>query len=234
MGLGEKFPWKDEHELYDWRLAPLGLTFDELAASGKPAMSTPVAMGQFVTPSGKVELASPVIAALGFDPLPNYVPPRDPAAEAAGAGAYPYATFAGYRDRNSYNTNLHQIESLRRRDPEPRFFLNPADAEPRTSPKASGASWPPATDRWNSWRTSTPRSRRARCASRTAGGSRKQSRVSRPGFPARTCTTTACSTPTTRGTSTRCRASPACANGVHARIVKMPRGAVVRDAASIR
>ena len=129
MGLGEQFPWKDEHELYDWRLAPLGLTFDELAASGKPAMSKPVAMGQFVTPSGKVELASSVIAALGFDPLPNYVPPRDPAAEAAGAGAYPYVTFAGYRDRNSYNTNLHQMESLRKHDPEPRFFLNPADAK---------------------------------------------------------------------------------------------------------
>ncbi|WP_417338048.1 molybdopterin-containing oxidoreductase family protein [Gordonibacter pamelaeae] len=234
MGLGEKFPWKDEHELYDWRLAPLGLTFDELAASGKPAMSTPVAMGQFVTPSGKVELASSVIAALGFDPLPNYVPPRDPAAEAAGAGAYPYATFAGYRDRNSYNTNLHQIESLRRRDPEPRFFLNPADAERENVAEgewcvvATGygqvelmahldAAQPAGTLRvphgW--WKPETKQGLAAglSCANLHNDGMLY---------------------PDDAWNLDPVQGVPGLRDGVHARIVKMPRGAVVRDAASIR
>lgn len=119
LGFADQFPWEDEHELYDWRLAPLGLTWDELAV--RQAVETEVpAAGRFVTPSGKVELASSVLAELGFDPLPFYEEPSDPGCEAAPEGAY--------RERKSYNTNLHQMPALRAQEPEPRFFINPADA----------------------------------------------------------------------------------------------------------
>ena len=127
LGFADQFPWEDEHELYDWRLAPLGLTWDELAV--RQAVETEVpAAGRFVTPSGKVELASSVLAELGFDPLPFYEEPSDPGCEAAPEGAYPYVAFAGFRERKSYNTNLHQMPELRAQEPEPRFFVNPADA----------------------------------------------------------------------------------------------------------
>lgn len=127
MGLAEAFPWANERELYDWRLAPLGKTYAQLQQEGK-VMNMPVAMGKFVTPSGKVELKSSVLEALGFDGLPDYVEPVDPGAAAAGEGAYPYDVFAGYRERPSYNTNFHQFANLRTLQPEPQFFINPADA----------------------------------------------------------------------------------------------------------
>ena len=75
-----------------------------------------------------MELASSVLVELGFDPLPSYEEPSDPGCEAAPEGAYPYVAFAGFRERKSYNTNLHQMPELRAQEPEPRFFINPADA----------------------------------------------------------------------------------------------------------
>lgn len=98
------------------------------AGAGAPPLRELAAPGRFVTPSGKVELASSVLAELGFDPLPSYEEPSDPGCEAAPEGAYPYVAFAGFRERKSYNTNLHQMPELRAQEPEPRFFVNPADA----------------------------------------------------------------------------------------------------------
>ncbi|WP_165170937.1 molybdopterin-dependent oxidoreductase [Adlercreutzia sp. ZJ242] len=85
LGAGALFPWKDERELYDWRLAPLGLTFAELEERGSCPNGTLPARGGFATPTGKVELASSVLRDLGFDPLPNYAEPRNLGAEAAEA-----------------------------------------------------------------------------------------------------------------------------------------------------
>ncbi len=127
LGFSDEFPWEDEHALFDWRLAPLGESWESAVAKAPaPMLSKPIAMGRFVTPSGKVELASSVLASLGFDPLPSYREPLDPGAE---NGDYPYVAFAGYRERHSYNTNLHQIPELRAKAPEPEFYINPADAE---------------------------------------------------------------------------------------------------------
>lgn len=127
MGMADVFPWETEEELYDFRLAPLGITWSQAYAAGsKPIMSKPCALGKFVTPSGKVELRSSVLESLGFDPLPSYKEPVDPHAP---ADKFPYVVFAGYRDRKSYNTNLHQMPKMRALEPEPQLFLNPADAQ---------------------------------------------------------------------------------------------------------
>lgn len=125
MGLADAFPWTDCHELYDYRLAPLDTTWDE--ASAKVALRcTPLAFGTFLTPSGKVELESSVLEALGCDPLPSYIEPGDATADKA---EYPLVVFAGARDKCSYNTNHHQMSALRAREPEPEAYLNPADIE---------------------------------------------------------------------------------------------------------
>lgn len=127
LGFADEFPWEDEHALFDWRLQPLGENWESAVAKAPaPVLSKPIAMGQFVTPSGKVELASSVLSALGFDPLPSYQEPEDPG---AADGNYPYVAFAGYRERHSYNTNLHQIPELRTKAPEPEFYINPTDAQ---------------------------------------------------------------------------------------------------------
>lgn len=125
MGIGDAFPWADRYELYDYRLAPIGQTWAQ--ASERPTVpARPLAMGAFLTPSGKVELKSSVLETLGCDPLPFYEDPSQPDVDCA---AYPLVVFAGARDTCSYNTNHHQMPALREREPEPEAYLNPADIE---------------------------------------------------------------------------------------------------------
>ena len=125
MGFAELFPWEDERAFFDWRLAPLGLTFDD-ACARRTVPNAPFEFEGWLTPSGKVELASSVLEALGCDPLPAYHEPQDPGAE---GGGFPYVAFAGVREKANYNTALRQMPSLRRRCPEPLLFVNPEDAQ---------------------------------------------------------------------------------------------------------
>ncbi len=127
LGLTSVFPWETKEEMYDYRLSELGTTWASMVEHAPQILArNPVANGSFVTPSGKVELASSVLASLGFDPLPSFVTPPDPLAS---EDTYPYLVFAGLRERKSYNTCLHQIEPLRRLEPEPLVFLHPLDAQ---------------------------------------------------------------------------------------------------------
>ena len=51
LGFAAEFPWKDEHELFDWRLQPLGESWESAVAKAPaPVLSKPIAMEQFVTP----------------------------------------------------------------------------------------------------------------------------------------------------------------------------------------
>ena len=105
-----------------------GLSTTWAEACDTPAQPLqPLAFGQFLTPTGKVELKSTVLEALGCDPLPYYVDIHAEADEAHAAG-YPYEIFAGAREEANYNTNLHQIDFLRKRALEPELYINPADA----------------------------------------------------------------------------------------------------------
>ena len=126
LGLGDVFPWRTSHELFDYRLEPAGLTYEEACVQmPTPVVNTPHAAGSFVTPSSKVELASSVFKALDFPALVPYEEHVDPRADVQ---EFPYIAFAGAREQKSYNTNLHQIASLRALEPEPLLYLNPLDA----------------------------------------------------------------------------------------------------------
>ena len=124
LGFGEAFPWANPHELFDWRLASLGTTWDDACSLTAIPGEAP-ALGTFLTPSGKVELASSVLEQLGYDPLPYY---EKPAGCDVDRTVFPYEIFVGAREPANYNTNLHQIGFLRERTPEPLLYINPADA----------------------------------------------------------------------------------------------------------
>ncbi|MGV8083550.1 MAG: molybdopterin-dependent oxidoreductase [Coriobacteriia bacterium] len=125
LGLGEDFPWGSLEELYDWRLAPLGLTWEKAREIPMVPMKPASKGAEFATPTGKVELHSSVLEALGYDPLPHFTDP-DPRDL---ADKFPLTIFIGLREKTSYNTCLRQIEPLRKRTPEPLLLLNPADME---------------------------------------------------------------------------------------------------------
>lgn len=87
LGLGEYFPWQDYREVIDWQLRQVGSSLLEMEKLGVKRFSRNTAIyfeeGQpvrFNTPSGKIELYSSLLADVGQDPLPRYVPPDRPPA----------------------------------------------------------------------------------------------------------------------------------------------------------
>ncbi|GMU64824.1 MAG: molybdopterin oxidoreductase [Acidobacteriota bacterium] len=84
LGLGRYFPWTDVEEYLAARLAPVGLTLDEMKRRGvvvgapKPTVVEEGFVPEFPTPSGKVEFWSPQLAAAGFDPVPKYTAHPEP------------------------------------------------------------------------------------------------------------------------------------------------------------
>ena len=126
MGLGEHFPWETLEDMLDHRLSRSGRTFADFEAATFMEVQPPefrkYRKTGFATPSGKVELASSVLADLGFDPLPYYrdIPGQDE--------DHPYLVFTGVREDPFFQTGQRNIEALRRRCPTPKLFLHPEDA----------------------------------------------------------------------------------------------------------
>ncbi len=116
-------------EAIDWshpRLA--GESLESVRAAGWVRLkiaSAPFAQGGFPTPSGRCEFHSDRLAALGLDPLPDYLPPYE-----APTAQYPLSCLSP-PGRNFMNSTFVNIESLRGRDPEPACMLHPQDAAER-------------------------------------------------------------------------------------------------------
>jgi anaerobic selenocysteine-containing dehydrogenase len=132
LGQEEDWPWETVEAVWDFRLAPVGLTFDQLAAQngllGRREYRRYEQHG-FGTPSGKVELRSSIFAALGCAPVPVYremkhSPPGDPAA----AAAYPLVLITGSRFMPMYHSEQRQIAVARAKRPDPLVTLHPETA----------------------------------------------------------------------------------------------------------
>ena len=126
LGFADQFPWKTNEELLDHRLHRLGMGFEEFAEK-HPYFMRPLAFRKyeqtgFATPTGKVELKSTVLEDLGFDALPYWreAPAADP--------EYPLTLFMGVRENEYFQTGHRHIAALRKRNPEPRFFISPAES----------------------------------------------------------------------------------------------------------
>ncbi len=127
MGHADSFPWGSIEEFYDWRLQPSGLDWASFSDKFRVHAARPeyrkYERTGFATPSGKVELASSMLADLGFDPLPYY---REPPAHPEG---FPLTLFMGVRDDGFFQTAHRHVPELRRMHPEPKTFLNAQTAE---------------------------------------------------------------------------------------------------------
>ncbi len=127
MGFAEHFPWDSIEDILDHRLSRSGRTFAEFEAQTFMEVPTPkfrkYRKTGFATPSGKVELASSVLAEMGFDPVPYYREGPGPNQD------FPYAVFTGVREDPFFQTGQRNIEVLRARCPTPRLFLHPEDAQ---------------------------------------------------------------------------------------------------------
>ena len=86
LGLEAYFPWETPEQHLDTIIRPLGISAGRLrvrgavAFEGRPYLEDrlPADGPLFPTASGKIEIYSPMLKQLGFDPLPRYTPVDDP------------------------------------------------------------------------------------------------------------------------------------------------------------
>jgi anaerobic selenocysteine-containing dehydrogenase len=95
------------------------------------AAEAPYAHGGFPTPSGKVEFFSRRLQALGFDPVPDVILPREsPASAPSLADRFPLQLISPPA-RHFMNSTFVNVESLQATEREPAIDLHPEDARVR-------------------------------------------------------------------------------------------------------
>lgn len=141
LGFGEYFPWETEEELHNYRLEPLGITFEEAARERyvikssetwtyetiNPKTGKPTG---FATPSGKVELYSNVLKELGYDPLPFYEePPESHIRTPNVAKDFPLILITGGTFNPQWQSeHRHLGAGLREQHPDPLMDIHPDTA----------------------------------------------------------------------------------------------------------
>ncbi len=139
LGLGERFWAGDVRASYDARLERLGLTAADLRDDGEPVVVKVEEPGErawlqngFGTPTGKVEFVSTTLERLGYSGLPEYREPFwSPHSAPEVARDFPLVLTSGARSVAYTHSQGRPLATLRRRDPEPRVQMNPADAAAR-------------------------------------------------------------------------------------------------------
>lgn len=129
----------DQEKCFDEMLKTVGITVAELKRHPegvKCQLSTrpPKAYEQtgFDTPSGKVEIASSILAQHGHDPLPTYEEPVvSPVSRPDLAESYPLVMTTGAKTIIYTNSQYRQLKRLRQALPDALVEINPADAEER-------------------------------------------------------------------------------------------------------
>jgi thiosulfate reductase/polysulfide reductase chain A len=127
LGQENYWPWITLEDAYDWRLEPLGMTFKEFMA-GTAHDSPPLPMKKyevkgFGTPTGKYELYCTTLKELGYDPLPSYKEPNTSATDMA--SDFPLMLISGCRSHYFYHSQGRQLESLRKKSPDPMAQISP-------------------------------------------------------------------------------------------------------------
>jgi anaerobic selenocysteine-containing dehydrogenase len=134
LGQAEHWPWENVREYYDYRLAPMGFTFQKLLDTGKwfpkDREFKKYEKTGFGTPTGKVEFASTVLEKLGYDPLPKYVePPESPISTPEVAKEYPYILITGGRFLPYFHSEFRNVKSFRKSYPYPKMQMHPDEAK---------------------------------------------------------------------------------------------------------
>ena len=134
--IGPFFSWSYQQMLYVSIGMPPGTPLEEtdkvMKKFEEKVMEKSYEKEGFQTPSGKVEIASSVLAEHGIDPLPVYrEPPESPLSRPDLAGRYPLVLTSGARVMAYTHSQFRNIGQLRQLMPEPLADINPADAAPR-------------------------------------------------------------------------------------------------------
>jgi anaerobic selenocysteine-containing dehydrogenase len=139
LGFGDLF-WDGSFEkCADYILEPLRISYNDLIKHPEglkqkfqPRPAKDYEKLGFQTASGKVEIASSVLAEHGIDSLPSYKePPESPLSRPDLLASFPLVLTSGARVMAYTHSQFRNIPRLRRLMPEPLVDINPADALPR-------------------------------------------------------------------------------------------------------
>ncbi len=146
LGYGHLYPHSSE-EMLTWALEGTGVTVEQLREhpEGIELPEVPLRYRKwelgllrrdgkpgFQTPSGKLEIASSVLAAHGYEPLPKYFPPREgPLYRGDLLQHFPLVFSSGSRNKAFFNSQYTHIPGLLAERPRPLVQMNRRDAELR-------------------------------------------------------------------------------------------------------
>jgi anaerobic selenocysteine-containing dehydrogenase len=138
MGQDEYWPWETDEEMFMHRLSKIGVddieTYDDFVYAYRMHFAPREYMKYqekgFATPSGKAEIKSSVLEAIGLDPLPHWVEPVT-GLESSGAEPkdYPYILNAGGGFMPFFHSEYKEMTRLRILKPYPHCTINPETAE---------------------------------------------------------------------------------------------------------
>jgi cysteine desulfurase NifS len=146
LGYGHLYP-QTEEEVLRHALAGTPFTLEAVRAAGGSVQLDSAMMqykkwekgllradGQagFSTPTGKLEIASTVLAEHGYQPLPAYTEPGEgPLSQPALAERFPLVFNSGSRTYYDFRSQHHGVPGLARSLPEPFVVMNTSDAAER-------------------------------------------------------------------------------------------------------
>tara|TARA_B100000676_G_scaffold303050_1_gene352975 strand:+ start:83 stop:2215 length:2133 start_codon:yes stop_codon:yes gene_type:complete len=124
-------PWSDQRAFNEYLLGDSDIDIETLRVEGFQMF--PYDLGafdddSFATSTGKVELYSERLDALGLDPLPDYVAPSADAADAAESAAYPLVLLTGLREKTYHHSRFRDQAWARKVSPDPLIHIHPETA----------------------------------------------------------------------------------------------------------
>jgi thiosulfate reductase/polysulfide reductase chain A len=122
LGLGDFFQYEDEEDYLRQQLKPLGADLEEVKAKGYAELHESGEHGDFswTTPSGKIELFSNTLSAVGFSGIPTWEEPPQPA-----EGEF-YLLTGKIATSTQFGTQNNQL--LHKYSEEPRLWMNASTA----------------------------------------------------------------------------------------------------------
>jgi len=134
IGQEAYWPWRTLEEYYNALLKPTGMTHKEyvykVRYEQRPVIERKYEKVGFATPTSKVEFYSTIFEKLGYDPLPKYQEPSETlVSNPELAKEYPLTLLTGGRFNYMYHSEWRQIDSVRRRHPDPILQIHPDTAQ---------------------------------------------------------------------------------------------------------
>lgn len=137
LGAGEYFPWENEDALTEWLVSDSGVTLDEIKAHPEGYKYAEKRDRKYVedaknkgkafnTPSGKLEFASDYLKELGYEEIPEYIPPAYNVEEER---EYPYTMITGARKVMYLHSRNFNFARLNNACLNAEIEMHPVDAE---------------------------------------------------------------------------------------------------------